>query len=249
MDEEIKIPDEAEKDIIADDVRFTRQSDYISHEQLAALTFDIIGAGAIGSAVALLLAKMGGRQITIWDPDKFEDHNLPNQMCRIKDIGRPKVEAVAEMVKDFEGIDINTRYDKYNGECLPNGYVLSCVDSMAARKEIWEMVKRLPIRCVIDGRMGLTAMNLYTVVFPAKKMIELYEATLWDDDEVAPVRCTAKSTIFTANTIASLICNNIITIMKGERPVPSEIMIEMKEPVMVVKDYQGKLVNLGGFDD
>ena len=244
MSEKIKIPEK-----IADDVRFQRQSDYISHKDLASLTFEIIGAGAIGSAVALLLAKMGGRQITIWDHDKFEEHNLPNQMCRIKDIGKSKVKAVAEMIMDFEGIEITPRFEKFTGECQPNGYILMCVDSMKARKEIWEMVKMLPIQCVIDGRMGLTAMNLYTAVFPSTKMIELYEATLWDDKDVAPVRCTAKSTIFTANTIASLICNNIITIMKDKRPVPSEIMMEMKEPIMIVKDYKGKVVDLGGFDD
>jgi hypothetical protein len=232
---------------IADNVRFQRQSDFISQEQLAALTFEIIGAGAIGSAAALLLAKMGGRQITIWDPDKFEEHNLPNQMCRIKDIGRPKVEAVAEMVMDFEGIELTPRFEEFNGECQPNGYIITCVDSMKARKGIWEMVKKFPIRCIIDGRMGLTAMSLYTVVFPSAKMIELYEATLWTDEEVAPVRCTAKATIFTANFLASLICNNIITIMKGQKPVPSEINAEMLGPEMMVKDFQGKLVGGGDF--
>ena len=248
LDEAEEVLKEPKK--IANDIRFQRQADFIKHDQLAALTFEVIGAGAIGSATALLLAKMGGRQISIWDPDKFEEHNLPNQMCRIKDIGRPKVKAVADMIMDFEGIEIMPHFEKFNGECQPNGYIIVGVDSMTARKEIWEMIKKLPVQCIIDGRMGLTTMNLYTVVFPSPEMIKLYEATLWSDEEVVPLRCTAKSTIFTANMIASLICNNIITIMKGQKPVPSEIMMEMQEPIMVVKDYMGKPADyLGEFNN
>lgn len=223
-----------------DAARFQRQADYIDNALLAQTPFEIIGAGAIGSAVTLLLAKMGGRKIRIWDPDVFEVHNLPNQMCRIADIGKLKVSAVAKMVKDFEGIDISSQAEKYTGECDINAFVLSCVDSMATRKEIWEEIKKKPIACFMDGRMGLTMMNLYTVVFPSSKMVKLYEATLWSDEEVAPVRCTAKSTIFTANIIAGLICNNIATILRGDRPAPSEIAIELKEPVMTVLDYTGK---------
>ena len=39
----------------------------------------IIGCGATGSWVALMLAKMGISNITCWDFDKVEEHNLPNQ--------------------------------------------------------------------------------------------------------------------------------------------------------------------------
>jgi hypothetical protein len=242
MTEEKKTPE-----AIPDNVRFQRQLDLIKPERLAALKMHIIGAGAIGSSTALLTAKMGCREITIWDPDKFEEHNLPNQMCRIQDIGRPKVEAVAEMVMDFEGVEIMPRFERFNGEADPGSLVIMAVDSMKARKEIWEMIKKLPILGIMDGRMGLTSMSLYTAIFPSKPMIERYEQQLWDDAAVKELRCTAKSTIFTANTIASLICMNIVTYLKDKKPVPSEIMMELAEPFMRVWDYQGDLVKLEEF--
>lgn len=232
---------------IPDELRFRRQSDYIDHQQLAKIHLHVIGAGAIGSAAALLLAKMGCRNITIWDFDEFEEHNLPNQLCRISDIGKSKVMAVAELVKEFEGIEIETCNEKFDGEDVnPGDYIISCVDSMKARKEIWEMVSLLPITCFIDGRMGLTDMTLYTYLPRAKGSKARFEETLWDDEEVAPVRCTAKSTIFTANTIASLICHTVATILKGEDPPASEVTMSMtKLPMLYTVDVNGKYFGAG----
>jgi molybdopterin/thiamine biosynthesis adenylyltransferase len=57
---------------------YWRQADLISPEALAA-TVTIVGAGGIGSPVALALAKKGCRTLTRYDPDMVEAHNLPNQ--------------------------------------------------------------------------------------------------------------------------------------------------------------------------
>lgn len=230
---------------IADERRFRRQLDFINHRQLASLRLHIIGAGAIGSATALLLVKMGCRKVTLWDFDSFEEHNLPNQLCRIVDVGRPKVEAVAELVKEFEGVEIETCMDRFDGEVDPNDYVISCVDSMSARKEIWEKVSYLPITCLVDGRMGLTTMNLYTYLPDIKGSAERYKKKLWDDDEVSPQRCTAKATIFTANTIASLICNTVLTIMKGNLPASEVVMTLDGIPSLLALDAYGKPTGLG----
>ena len=39
----------------------------------------IIGAGATGSWLALMLAKLGIQDITVYDFDVVEEHNVPNQ--------------------------------------------------------------------------------------------------------------------------------------------------------------------------
>lgn len=227
---------------IPDSLRFRRQLDYIDHRQLAKIHIHVIGAGAIGSATTLLLAKMGCRKITIWDFDLFEEHNLPNQLCRIADIGKPKAEAVAELVKEFEGIEIEACNERFDGDVNPGDYIISCVDSMDARKEIWEKVSFLPISCLIDGRMGLTTMNLYSYLPNIEGSKKRYQETLWEDDEVAPVRCTAKSTIFTANTIASLICHTVTMVLKKEVPPASEITMSMTTlPMIYTLDANGRM--------
>jgi len=234
---------------IADNVRFRRQLDYIDHRQLAKIHIHVIGAGAIGSATTLLLAKMGCRNITVWDFDSFEEQNLPNQLCRIADIGKPKAEAVAELVKEFEGIEIEACNEKFDGDLDPGDYVISCVDSMTARKEIWSKVSFFPITCLIDGRMGLTTMNLYSYLPEIEGSKKRYEETLWEDDEVTPLRCTAKSTIFTANTIASLICHTVAMVLKKETPPASEITMSMDTfPMLLTFDAKGKMLT-SGFSD
>jgi len=229
---------------IADSVRFRRQLEFIDHRQLASLRLHVIGAGAIGSATALLLVKMGCRRVVLWDFDNFEEHNLPNQLCRIADVGRPKVEAVAELVKEFEGVEIETCKDYFDGEVDPNDYIISCVDSMTTRKEIWKKVSKLPITCLVDGRMGLTTMNLYTYLPKVEGSAKRYENKLWDEDDVSPQRCTAKATIFTANTIASLICNTVLTVMKGNLPASEVAMTLDGIPSLLALDAYGEPTGL-----
>ena len=54
----------------------------------------IVGCGSVGSTVAENLARCGVTNMTLWDFDKVEPHNLANQMFRQQDIGKLKVEAL-----------------------------------------------------------------------------------------------------------------------------------------------------------
>ena len=56
----------------------------------------IIGCGSVGSTVAELLVRLGITDISLYDFDTVSAHNLANQMFNNDDIGRPKVEAVAD---------------------------------------------------------------------------------------------------------------------------------------------------------
>jgi molybdopterin/thiamine biosynthesis adenylyltransferase len=223
--------------------RYWRQLDLIDPIKLAEMPIHVIGCGGIGSAVALYAAKMGAQNITVWDFDIFEIHNLPNQMCRIKDLNKNKAEAVADMIKDFEDIEVEPIPEKFDGDIEPNAVVIMAVDSMKARKEIWEMLKKSMANIVIDGRMGLTALNVYSVIPTNKLQVNFYEKTLWNDEEVAEVPCTAKATIFTAGTIASLICGHLAKLAKKEiSPIPCEIAMEMMSLYTKVVDHKGQVL-------
>ena len=48
----------------------------------------IIGVGAVGSFIALTLAKLGLQKLTIWDFDTVEETNVANQVYTQKDVGK-----------------------------------------------------------------------------------------------------------------------------------------------------------------
>src|SRR5205823_6205091 len=123
-----------------------------SSEQLD-FPLTLIGAGGIGSPLALALAKMGCRQLALYDPDTVEAHNLPNQMYRLSDVGRPKVTALAELLCQFASPQLEVRQEAVRDQTL-RGLVISAVDSMAARQQIWHgcVRYRAAVPLYVDAR-------------------------------------------------------------------------------------------------
>ncbi|GMQ83842.1 MAG: molybdopterin-synthase adenylyltransferase MoeB [Gammaproteobacteria bacterium] len=77
----------------------------------------IIGAGGLGSPVAMYLASAGIGRITIADNDEVDLSNLQRQILhRNKDLGRPKVDSardtLAELNPDIQITPLNTFIDR-----------------------------------------------------------------------------------------------------------------------------------------
>ena len=87
--------------------RYLRQEDLLP-DSMRGIGINIIGVGAVGSFAALALAKMGFKNIKVFDDDKVEEHNISNQFYKLADIGKLKVDALAGMIKEFEDINIIT---------------------------------------------------------------------------------------------------------------------------------------------
>ncbi len=104
----------------------------------------VIGVGAVGGYVVHGLAKQGVTGITVFDHDFVESHNFPMSIYRPRDLARPKVDALKEIVEDATGVVIETRNVKYEGQPL-KGVVIACVDTMEARKVIWQTIKQSPL--------------------------------------------------------------------------------------------------------
>ena len=82
---------------------FVRQRDLLPFEKLQATTVTVIGAGAVGSFAVLQLVKMGIGRVEVYDHDTVELPNLGPQGYRPCDLGRLKVEALAEQMATFGG--------------------------------------------------------------------------------------------------------------------------------------------------
>jgi hypothetical protein len=206
--------------------RYNRQLDILNPAQLN-VPVTIIGAGATGSFTALSLAKMGVHDLTVFDYDSVEEHNLPNQFYRTGDVGRPKVYALREIIEDFEGITIKARNEKYRGQRL-SGIVIVAVDSMDARIHIWKFVKDNPdIKLFIDSRMGAEVMKIYSLNPADLYECRNYEASLYPSSEALQVRCTAKSIMYTVLSLASLLANLVKKFLTGEF-LNKELTFDMK---------------------
>ena len=77
----------------------------------------IVGAGGLGSPVAMYLASAGIGQITIADNNEVDLSNLQRQILhRNRDIGRPKVDSakdtLAELNPDIQVTPLNTLIDR-----------------------------------------------------------------------------------------------------------------------------------------
>ena len=185
---------------------YTRQADLVD-SRIFETPITVIGAGGIGSFTTLALAKMGFQEIYVFDPDKVEGHNLPNQFYCTMDIGSYKVTSLACIVKDFTGVSIlptTTIWDK--SLPLPIGVVISAVDTMKVRSELYNALNAT--KCIlIDGRMGGHQLEVRTCNMGKVEDKKMYKKTLWKDSETSPLPCTQKAVMYNVLMIASLIAN------------------------------------------
>lgn len=194
----------------------TRQLDLIPVETLDEQV-TIIGCGAVGSFLGLQLAKMGLTQITAYDHDVVSIENMSNQFYRFKDIGVNKAEALNALVHDFTGVDIGDNAYKFEPQHASKltGIVVVAVDSMEARRMIYESIKAkgFNVKYIIDPRMSAEFYAQYTINPFNDKDRETYEKVLQSDADSVAERCTAKSTVYTASLAAGLVTKTIKNIL------------------------------------
>jgi molybdopterin/thiamine biosynthesis adenylyltransferase len=214
-------------------VEFLRQLDLVKPEALET-PVHLVGCGGIGSCVALALGKLGCPHLFLYDDDRVEEHNLPNQLFRVTDVGRPKVEALAEILETFAGVRARTHVRRLDGERL-QGIVVSGVDSMLARKAIWQksVRHRAGIPLFLDGRLGAEVCRLYAIRPADPDDVRSYERSLYDDSQALPIACTAGGIIYAGLAMASLVADQIKKFATGE-PVPREILYDLKTLTLVV---------------
>lgn len=213
-------------------LNFLRQSSLIP-SGIGDVSVTVIGAGAIGSHVVETLCKTGVQHITVWDDDTVEAHNLPNQGYYLPELGNLKVDALKTRMLTGTGVELWTKPEKYLGGDFETTVVISAVDNMATRKEIFKNFLADKIaKTFIDGRMGARIGIVYLVDKARPDSISNYAQSLHNDGEGLQEACTAKATIFCAYGLSGFICGMLIGWALDESP-----------PVEVTVDY----VNMAAF--
>ena len=165
----------------------------------------IIGAGTIGSNVALVLARLG-IPFEIYDDDYVEDYNIGYQQFFEHQIGMPKVEAIAETVEKIAGyrpVTFNQKADKVVTDIL-----ILCVDNMEARKHV---VENSFFTAVVDGRMGGELFNVFT-----HSSKEDYLKTWHSDDDALEEPCGAKAISYIGSIIGGVMANQVKKVFNRE---------------------------------
>lgn len=187
--------------------RFRRQSAIIDPDTMASLGFMVVGTGAIGRQVALQLVMAGAQKLAIWDFDKVEEHNLPNQGWPEDAIGKYKTDAMEDdLLRHNAKLGLAKRTVRFTGESFNKEQMrrpfkvdvaISAVDSMDARTEFYDTIKD-HCKLFVDGRM--TAESCRIIAATPESLY--YPSTLFNQAEMQEGPCAAKSTIYCANIAA-----------------------------------------------
>ena len=203
---------------------YRKQSELIDAQEFDK-PIHVIGAGALGSWVAFILLKMGFKDMNVYDFDEVEEHNIPNQLYREKDIGKKKHDAMWYLYQEFFNDGDNNRLTTYNKRITKasakslSGIVLCCVDSMQGRKMIYEgCFKEGNAELFIEGRIGLFGAFVYTLHDKSDEEFNKYRETLYADEEAEVSACGVSQTALpSAINCASMMVMQMISLYRGNK--------------------------------
>ena len=200
--------------------RHTRQTDIYNPKLYKPQTVLILGAGNVGSHVAIVLAKMGIQSLHIIDFDTIEEHNLGSQAYDYSDIDQKKIIALQKIVK-LQSPETNVKiYDMSAERMLDTPelsnfittepeklIIISAVDSLEARNAIAEKLQSFPNIPLIDARMGQLQTEAHAI------MSHEWQSIIPERVDEDP--CGGRFISFTSYVIAGIIGNMVREIIKN----------------------------------
>jgi molybdopterin/thiamine biosynthesis adenylyltransferase len=181
----------------------TRHSGIFNCDHLAVT---LVGAGGIGAMTALGLTKMGVGHLVIYDGDIVAPENMATQLHRLGTEDEWKVEALEKTLRLFsdDTCVYPTPARVTSNMTLGGTIVISAVDSIAARQDIWEAASRGSCYWYIDARMSAEELQRYCVNMNDPKQVEKYDRMIKaeTDKGIPDEPCTSKATFYTALTAA-----------------------------------------------
>ena len=177
----------------------------------------LAGLGGIGSWTALQLSRMAPQALFMYDDDRVETANMSGQIYGFSDIGKYKVNAMADILRQRATAHnlyaLNEKFTSFT----PAGDIMICgFDNMMARRTFFNSwfthVKKESTdksKCLyIDGRLSLDTLQILCIQGTDDYNINRYRNEfLFSDEEADPTVCSMKQTTYLASMIGSLIVN------------------------------------------
>lgn len=178
----------------------------------------IVGVGGIGSWLALMIARLNPAALALMDDDRVDFSNMAGQLFCNSDIGELKVNAVADMIRDFAGYSRVQACNQRLTEETSVPPILMCgFDNMAARRAAYNAWKRKVTSTdkasrksflFIDGRLSAETLQVFCITGDAPYYMAQYERDwLFSDEEAESTVCSYKQTSYCANLIGSIMTN------------------------------------------
>lgn len=194
----------------------TRFSGASWYNDITEQTVIIAGQGGIGSWATMIMSRMHPKQLFIYDDDEVETVNLAGQLYSKSMVNKKKVDAMANLVKDFSDYNaIMAIAQKWTEETQPGDIMICGFDNMKARKAFFHSWLRHvlghphPEKCLfIDGRLAFTDMQVFCITGDDTYNIKRYnDEYLFDDKDADVTVCSMKQTTYCACMIGGLIVN------------------------------------------
>jgi len=178
----------------------------------------LAGCGGIGSNCAYQLARMNPAALFMYDDDVVEQANMSGQLYCQDDIGKAKVDAMADMIKSYTTMrNIYAIKDKFTTNSEAGDVMICGFDNMEARRTFfvaWHnyvMTKPEEERhkCLyLDGRLSINTLQVFCITGDNDwAMAEYAEKYLFTDAEAEETQCSLKQTTYLACMIGSFIVN------------------------------------------
>lgn len=200
------------------------------------VTIHIIGLGAVGSHVAMMLTRLGCTKFRLYEFDIVVPHNVANQNFNADEVTLPKLDVtIKKMLAINPDIEIEAFEKGYTGQRL-FGYVFLCLDNIDLRRQIVMENETNPhILAMMDFRMGLSDAQHYIAKWSEPKDYKAFLSSMQFTHEEAkaaqPVSAcgTSMSIIPTVWMVTALGIANFINLFKGE-PYKRMILLDSFQP-------------------
>lgn len=196
----------------------SRFSSAIWYEKIQEKVIILAGVGGIGSYVGFLLARMKPTALYIYDDDIVEEVNMSGQLYGQSDLGRPKVSALANMIRNYANYGSTFAIpERFTNNSEATDIMICGFDNMEARStffrkwvnHVYSKPEEERGNCLfIDGRLAAEEFQVLCIKGDDEYNINRYRSEfLFSDIEADETICSYKQTTFCANMIASYMVN------------------------------------------
>lgn len=148
------------------------------------ITVNLIGCGGTGSQMLTCLARIDhslaalghpGLQVHAYDPDEVTDANIGRQLFSRSDIGLNKANVLVTRINRFFGTSWSAIPRRYGeGHYSTANICISCVDSVASRKEIARVNKKTGKNAEPIWKVSITGSTSAMAALPGRSHLAPY---------------------------------------------------------------------------